>query len=110
MGASTAVGILLVAGPEVAPAALLPDHRHLVRRADRRLPFRLGLLGRLASSGLQLPKKRLYLRALDLYTAHPFLDFGDALAAAHIQGQGLTEILSYDSDFERLPGVQRIEP
>lgn len=64
----------------------------------------------LALRGLRLAKKRLYLRALDLYTAHPFLDFGDALAAAHMESQGLTAILSYDSDFDRLPGVQRIEP
>ena len=60
--------------------------------------------------GLRLPQKRVYLEALDLYASSPFLDFEDALAVAHMQRRGITEIVSYDRDFDRLSGVQRTEP
>lgn len=64
----------------------------------------------LALRGLRLPQKRLYLRALDLYASSPFLDFGDAVAVAHMESRGIREILSYDGDFDRIPGVARVEP
>ena len=51
----------------------------------------------------------LYLRALDLYASSPFLDFEDALSAVYIEKQGLTEILSYDADFDRVSGIVRQE-
>ncbi len=60
--------------------------------------------------GFRLPQKRLYLRALDLYTSYPHLDFGDALAATHMEGQDIEEIYSYDTDFDRVSGVRRLEP
>ena len=54
--------------------------------------------------------KRVCIRALDLYAQHPFLDFADALGVAHMEARGISEILSYDRDFDRLPGVARVEP
>ena len=60
--------------------------------------------------GLKLFQKKLYLRALDLYASYPFLDFEDALSAAYMEKQGLTEILSYDTDFDRVSGIIRREP
>lgn len=42
--------------------------------------------------GLHLANKRVYLPALDLYAAHPFLSFADAFNAAFIQDGGLDEI------------------
>ncbi|MCL4545084.1 MAG: PIN domain-containing protein [Chloroflexi bacterium] len=60
--------------------------------------------------GLKLPHKRSFLRALDLYALHPFLDFEDALQAAHMERLGLQEILSYDTGFDHLPGITRLEP
>ena len=69
---------------------------------------RLGPL--LVLKGLKLREKRLYLKALDIYASHPFLDFEDALAVTHMGAAGITEILSYDRDFDRLPGIRRIEP
>ena len=60
--------------------------------------------------GLRLPQKRVYLEALDLYASSPFLDYEDALAAAHMRRQGVTEIMSYDRDFDKIPGLQRVEP
>lgn len=82
-----------------------------------RAPYRLShhevrarLLPILTLRGLRLPQKRVYLRALDLYASAPFLDFEDALAVAHMEHRGLTEIVSYDRDFDRVTGLQRIEP
>ena len=60
--------------------------------------------------GLRLPQKRVYLRALDIYASCPFLDFEDALAAAHMERLGVSEIVSYDRDFDRVAGLQRVEP
>ncbi len=63
-----------------------------------------------ALRGLKLPHKRSFLRALDLFASHPFLDFEDALTVAHMERLGITEILSYDTDFDRIPTVKRLEP
>lgn len=60
--------------------------------------------------GLRLPKKRLYLRALDLYGAYPFLDFEDAITIAYMENLGITDLYSYDADFDRIPLVRRLEP
>lgn len=82
-----------------------------------RAPYRLGhedirarLLPILTLRGLRLPQKQVYIRALDVYAAHPFLDFEDALAAAHMERRGIQEILSYDQDFDRVPFLRRVEP
>ena len=82
-----------------------------------RAPYRLSheeirarLVPILTLRGLRLPQKRVYLSALDLYASSPFLDFEDALAVAHMERLGVTEIVSYDRDFDRLPALQRVEP
>ena len=82
-----------------------------------RAPYRLGhedirarLVPVLTLRGLRLPQKRVYIRALDIYASSPFLDFEDALAAAHMERQGVTEIVSYDKDFDLVAGLQRVEP
>lgn len=49
-------------------------------------------------------------RPLDLYTAHPFLDFEDALSLAHMERQGIGIIASYDTDFDKIQGFTRDEP
>ena len=53
--------------------------------------------------------RRLYHRALDLY-ATSRIDFEDALAVAHMERLGITEILSYDAHFDRIEGIERREP
>lgn len=60
--------------------------------------------------GLKLPQKRLYLRALDLYASYPFLDFGDAVSIAHMERQRIVEVYSYDTDFDRVAEMRRVEP
>jgi predicted nucleic acid-binding protein len=64
----------------------------------------------LALRGLRLPQKRLYLRALELFVAHPRLDFEDAVIVAHMERRGIGELLSYDTGFDRVATVQRQEP
>ena len=85
--------------------------------SSHRAPYRLSLeeiRGRLMPiltlRGLKLPQKSVYIRALDIYALSARLDFEDALAAAHMERQGITEILSYDKDFDLVAGIQRVEP
>lgn len=68
------------------------------------------LLPVLSLPGLRLSQKRTYLRALDLYTAHPRLDFEDALIVAHMERQHIATVLSYDRDFDRIATITRQEP
>ena len=72
--------------------------------------IRARLLPLLTLRGLRLPQKRVCLEALDTYGASPTLDFEDALAAAHMAQRGITEIVSFDRDFDRVAGVRRVEP
>ena len=59
---------------------------------------------------LRIPTKGVILRALDVYATSPSLDFEDASAVAHSERQGVTEIVSYDKDFDLIPGIRRLEP
>ncbi len=60
--------------------------------------------------GVTLPRKRVLLRALVLYQTYPRFDVEDALAVATMERQGVTEIVSYDTDFDGIPGIIRLEP
>ncbi len=81
------------------------NHYHLTPTEirDRLLPM-------FNVKGLKLPSKRRVLRALDLSAAYPFLDFEDALAVAEMEQGGISELLSYDRDFDRISGITRVEP
>jgi predicted nucleic acid-binding protein len=63
----------------------------------------------LTAPGLRIANKSVYLRALEMFVAHRFLDFEDAITAAFAEG-GEHAIVSYDHDFDRVPGVTRVEP
>lgn len=56
-----------------------------------------------------LENGREILTALDLY-ASTNLTFGDAQIAAAMHHSGVSQIYSFDTDFDRLPGVIRVEP
>src|SRR5579862_1560231 len=71
-----------------------------------KIPARLSPI--LNLSGMRLQHKRTYLRALDLYATYPRLDFEDVLIIAHMERQGITELYSYDTDFDGIPGVTRL--
>jgi len=72
--------------------------------------IRARLVPILTLRGLRLPQKRVYVRALDLYAWSPFLDFEDAVAVAHMEHEGMTEVVSYDRDFDRIANLTRVEP
>jgi predicted nucleic acid-binding protein len=59
--------------------------------------------------GLRLPGKKLYRRIFELYVDQ-CIDFIDAYNAAHMEKQGLARIYSYDSDFDRIADISRVEP
>ena len=63
----------------------------------------------LALEGLKLPERSKYFRALDLYANHA-VDFEDALTAAEMERSGISELYSYDADFDRMENVARLEP
>ena len=85
--------------------------------SSNRAPYRLShdeIRSRLAPlltlRGLSIPHKGVYIRALDIYASLTSLDFEDALAVAHMERMGATEIVSYDKDFDLVAGLQRLEP
>jgi predicted nucleic acid-binding protein len=68
------------------------------------------LLPILLLRGLKLPKKRLYLRALELYVTYATLDFENVVSLAHMEQKKIKEIYSYDHHFNRVPTIKRREP
>jgi predicted nucleic acid-binding protein len=58
---------------------------------------------------LRLPHKPLLERALDLY-AESGIDFIDAYNAVAMLKRGVESVYSYDTDFDKLPGLARQEP
>lgn len=90
---------------ETAYVLASPRLYHLSHGAlrDRLLPL-------LALRGLKLADKRRCMRALNLFADYPFLDFADALMVASMHDATITELYSYDTDFDRLAAIRRIEP
>lgn len=72
--------------------------------------IRVRLLPILMLRGLRMPQKQVCINALDIYGSSPSLDFEDALSVAHMQQQGITQIITYDRDFDQIPNIQRQEP
>lgn len=63
----------------------------------------------IAMRGLQLPNKALWIDALDLFVSQN-IPFVDAYNAVYMRSRGLTEIYSWDGDFDRIAGIRRVEP
>jgi uncharacterized protein len=80
-------------------------HYHL-----QRAEIRARLVPILTLRGLRLANRSTLLRAFDVYVEYPDLDVEDALAVAHMERHGVTEIVSYDTGFDRVPGIERQEP
>ncbi|MBI4200888.1 MAG: type II toxin-antitoxin system VapC family toxin [Chloroflexi bacterium] len=59
--------------------------------------------------GLRLANKGLYRRAFDLF-CDKRISFVDAYNAAYMESRGVTEVYSYDTEFDRVEGVRRVEP
>jgi predicted nucleic acid-binding protein len=67
------------------------------------------LLPLIGLPGIELARKRLYHRVFELYTSLP-IDYVDAFHAALMESRQRTEVYSYDADFDRIGGLQRMEP
>jgi len=75
-----------------------------------RTAIRDGLLPLLELSGIILPGKDSFREVFELYVSHPRISFADCYHAVLAKRLGSTEIVSFDRDFDRLPGITRIEP
>ena len=63
----------------------------------------------LVDPSLQFDHKVAILLAVDLWR-NSNIDFADCLAAARILHANLDGIYSYDCDFDRIPGIRRLQP
>ena len=77
------------------------------RLPKERIRERVGDL--LSLRSLHVPDKQVCQRALDLYVRHN-VSFADAYNAASMHQRQMTEIYSWDTDFDKLPGITRVEP
>jgi predicted nucleic acid-binding protein len=59
--------------------------------------------------GLKLQDKEIYRQALAIYTQKK-VSFADAFNAAFAIKKGIKEIYSYDKDFDKLEGIERVMP
>ncbi|HWU40992.1 MAG TPA: PIN domain-containing protein [Candidatus Acidoferrum sp.] len=59
--------------------------------------------------GVSLPHKARFRRAFDLYV-NLNIPFADAYHFTLMADLGLSTIYSFDEDFDRVPGVTRVEP
>lgn len=67
------------------------------------------LLDILFLRGLELPNKGLYEHVFDLYLNRN-ISFADAFNAAYMVSREIAEIYSYDTDFDKLSEITRVEP
>ena len=82
--------------------------RNLYNRPRADIARHLGNIIRF--QGVKLPRKRRYLRALELYVAWPALSFVDALLAVYAEESSPPTVISFDEGFDRLPGITRLAP
>jgi predicted nucleic acid-binding protein len=61
------------------------------------------------SPGFQVENKRILERALQLYGSRNF-GFGDAMIVATMEQEGVEDLYSYATDFDRIPSVKRRTP
>ncbi len=84
---------------------VLTRGRHGLSREDAGLRLRAIVDAR----GLRLPDKAVVQHALTLYLTRS-LDFEDCLIIARMHSEGIEALYSYDKDFDRVPGITRMEP
>ncbi|HEX9596535.1 MAG TPA: PIN domain-containing protein [Anaerolineales bacterium] len=71
--------------------------------------IRDALLPLIELPGLVLPGKRRFREVFDLYVSLN-LPFADAYHAVLMKRLRLTEVVSFDRDFDRIPNITRVEP
>jgi predicted nucleic acid-binding protein len=82
-----------------------------LERAYKRTKFEIqsAVLPLLELPGILLPGKRKFREVFLLYVEKN-ISFADAYHAVTMQKLNLTEIVSFDRDFDKLPAINRIEP
>lgn len=60
--------------------------------------------------GVTVEHKNTFLSALELYAVSSKLSFADAFNACFMRDRGIEEIYSWDTDFDRVDWVGRVEP
>jgi predicted nucleic acid-binding protein len=58
---------------------------------------------------LHLPGKNVYYRAFDLYVTKN-ISFADAYNAAYMLSEQVSNVYSWDRDFDKIDGIVRLEP
>jgi predicted nucleic acid-binding protein len=81
------------------------QRRHGVTKAA----IRAELLPLIDLSGIELPGKHRLRRTFELYV-DANMSFADAYHVAIMEQLGIEEIASFDTDFDRVPGIRRREP
>lgn len=82
----------------------------LERRYGRAKPdIRDGVLALVDLPALALPNKHRLGRVFELYI-DANLSFPDAYHVALMEQLGIKEIATFDTDFDRVPGIRRVEP
>ena len=71
--------------------------------------IRDALLPLIELPGIILPGKRRYRRVFALYVNRN-ISFADAYHAVLMQQLKITEVVSFDAEFDRVPGIKRSEP
>jgi predicted nucleic acid-binding protein len=92
----------------IADAVYVLTSRRLYGWSQRQVQAALGPLVMLPA--FEVAERETVARALALFAAQARLDFGDAMVAASAQETGGTDVYSYDRDFDRVPGIRRLEP
>jgi predicted nucleic acid-binding protein len=72
--------------------------------------IRDALLPLLELPGIRLPGKTIFRAVFDLYVNRRAFQFADCYHALLMQRLGLTEIITFDQAFDRVPGITRTEP
>jgi len=71
--------------------------------------IRANVLLLLTLPGVVLPGKERFRRVFDHYV-NLNVSFADAYHAVLMEDEGITDIVTFDREFDRIPHVQRIEP
>lgn len=82
----------------------LQRHYHVTKPRIEEL-----LLPILRLRSLHLPSKNLCIAALNFFAGHN-ISFADAFNTVYMKSGGLTEIYSFDTDFDKIEDITRIEP
>lgn len=89
----------------VFEAAFVLERTYRVERPD----IRAVLHGFLDVRGIDVPERAVLRRALDLYVDRK-VSFIDAYHVATMESRGLTTVISFDRHYDRIPGIERVEP